>query len=224
MVLHDNNRNSKHVIHHNNIHTIDTKQTMRSFSLQRTANLPFLLTCISLLTSKASSQRIQQCFDQGDIVGYTSIEDINLDMEDIVMNGTITGPYQFTLCPLSSFDVVEPLRPLLSNTTFVCGTGGVGESCTITGGAQQVVLEGDITGVRLFGIDFENFSNASIAASASGNSTVRLEQCRWRVSMPTIYTQSSNQTQESNVYNFFLSYLELCEPICRRNCTRRPGK
>ena len=167
-----------------NIIRIRTKQTMRKLSFQRTASLLLLLACISLRAQKASGQRIQECFEQGSIVGYTSIEDINLDMEDIVMNGTIAGPYQFTLCPLSTFEVVEPLRPLLSNSVFVCGTGSVGESCTITGGTQQVVLEGDVNDVTLFGLDFENFSNASIAASASGNSTVRLEQCRWRVSIP----------------------------------------
>lgn len=144
--------------------------------------MALLLTCITLFTSKASGQRIQQCFDQGDIVGYTSIEDINLDMEDIVMNGTITGPYQFTLCPITTFEVVEPLRPLLSNSTFVCGAGGVEEGCIITGGEQQVVLEGDLMDVTLFGITFENFENVSIAASASANSTLLVEQCRWRVS------------------------------------------
>lgn len=137
-----------------------------------------------MLFSTAFAQtRTQECFQSRSIEGYKSIEDMNLDMQDIVMKGTISGPYTFTFCPLSTFIVDEPLRPLLSDSSFVCGTGDdATESCVVRGGQQQVVLQGYLFNVTFKGLDFDNFQNTSVTGNASTNSTALFDRCRWRVS------------------------------------------
>lgn len=142
----------------------------------------FLALMICIFVSSVSSQtRSQDCFGAGSIQGYKSIEDLNLDMQDIVASGNVTGSFVFTFCPITTFFVVEPLRPLLSDTLFVCGAGGSpNEECIFDGGQQQVVLEGDLFNVTIFGVDFQNFENTSILGNASTNSTVLFDRCNWR--------------------------------------------
>lgn len=153
---------------------------MRS-ALYRRIYLRVSLACV--LFSIASGQsRTQECFGEGSIEGYKTIEDINLDMEDILMDGSVPGPYEFRLCPITTFSVTEPLRPLLSDCNFVCGAGGEEEGCIIDGGDEQVVLEGNLFNITFQGIGFQSFQNTSVAARASGNSTVLFDQCDWTVS------------------------------------------
>jgi len=147
---------------------------------RRTASLLALLVC-TILSAALAQSRTQECFGDGSIEGYKTIEDMNLDMEDIVTNGTLDGGYTFRFCPITRFDVVEPLRPILNDTLFVCGAGGEEEGCILSGGTEQVTLEGDLFNVTFLGMVFQNFTNTSVSASASGNSTVLFDRCRWSV-------------------------------------------
>ena len=156
-------------------------QRAMTISFRRSTSLIFCIGCILLPTAFEQS-RAQECSGPGSIVGYATIKDLNLDMQDIVANGTDVGPLEFTLCPMTTFTVVEPLRPLLSNCQFTCGTGVQEEGCIIDGGVEQVVLEGDLVNLRFLGIEFRNFEEKSIAATASANSTALFDRCMWHVS------------------------------------------
>lgn len=114
-------------------------------------------------------------------MGYSTIQDLNLDMAEIFINETAMGPYEFSLCPNTIYDVGEvPLTPILSDTLIVCGDGSEMQGCVFDGGERQVVLRGDIFNVTILGIEFRNFANASIIGNASVNSTVLLDRCTWR--------------------------------------------
>lgn len=155
---------------------------MLSFQVS-TTSLLVLLFCIAIIMPTTNSQQSRQvdCPLQDDVVtGYESIEDMNLDMQDISMNVTSSGPYEFVLCPDTTFTIAaEPLRPLLNDCAFVCAA----EACVFDGGEEQVVLEGDLFNVTFEGIEFQNFANTSIYGKASSNSTVLFDRCTWSVSI-----------------------------------------
>jgi hypothetical protein len=127
-------------------------------------------------------QRASNCSMDRDLVGYSTIQDINLDMQEFVAN-TTGGENVFRLCPRTVFNVSEPLMPILSNATFACGSNNsVEDECIFDGGSVQVMI-GDIsTNVTFKGLTFRNFSETSIRAFAPKDSVVEFANCIWTVS------------------------------------------
>ena len=153
-------------------------QTMPPF--QVSTSLLVLLLCIVIRTTNSQSRQVTCPSDSGVVVtGYDTIESINLDMEEISTDDTSSGPYEFLLCPDTTFTIdAVPLRPLLSDCAFVCAA----EGCVFDGGEQQVVTEGVLSNVTFEGIEFQNFTNSSIYGRASSDSTVLFDRCTWSVS------------------------------------------
>ena len=152
------------------------------------------LFMFGLCTLQAASQRIAPCSD-GMTSGYTNITALNMDIADefarIEAGGMPQPPYLYPLCPDTVFDMSSgPLLPLLSELTVTCGPSGDGMGCRLSGGTRQVLfadsaLDGyEVETVMFQGLTFMNFSETSIAAYASANTTATFMSCAWTVSFP----------------------------------------
>jgi hypothetical protein len=136
-----------------------------------------------------------------DYEGYLTINAINSDMQaelEYISNGGVAqSSYDFVFCPNQALDAnLATLRPVLNGANFICGSAAQpGEDCRITGGDEQVRIEpSTIPGYTLeeitfVGLTFAGFSTngdatgTSIAALASGDTTVNFIDTRWTVSV-----------------------------------------
>lgn len=148
--------------------------------LSCTTSLLIFLACILV---PAFGQRSSACDTDPDVVGYSTIEDMNLDMQDLVANMT-EGDNVFRLCPRTVFNVIEPLTPVLNNTIFGCGeNNSVEDECVFDGGSVQVLIADILENVSFEGLTFQNFNETSIGAFAPRTSVVAFTNCSWTVSL-----------------------------------------
>ena len=183
-----------------------------SLYIIRAMSLIIFMACILL---PAFGQRATTCGSDPNVNGYSTIEDINLDMQELLVNNTDgnndgTNSSVFTLCPRTSFSAESgPLVPLLNDTIILCGeTGDIGDECTFEGGDVQILLEGELRNVTIQGIGFQGFTGTSIAAYASTASTVVFANCRWTVSMKPFlssYCKCPELTNDADAIIFRIS-------------------
>lgn len=126
--------------------------------------------------------------------GYSTIASLNSDIAAeqarISQGGTPAAEYTFVLCPNTVLDAsAEPLKPLLSNSFFLCGRdGSSSNSCTIDGGPTQVeIVDSSISSYPLAdltfsGIQFSAFTTESISATATFPTTANFQDVIWTVS------------------------------------------
>lgn len=143
----------------------------------RTAGL--LVSACSLAQPWTSDAQTTVCRQGSAEIGYTTIAAVNSDMQaelaKIQGGGLPQSQYTFNLCSQTEFDATaEPLRPVLSNSFFVCGSDGKSSNlCTFMGGQLQVeILDSTLpsyplTDITMSGMTFAGFSGVSIEASAS---------------------------------------------------------
>lgn len=137
--------------------------------------------------------RTEQCGGEDSLEGYTSIEDINSDMQDelerIEDGDDALDVYNFILCPNTEFDAARgPLQPVLNGAVFWCGEfGNLSDNCTFTRGSSQVRIQDSqisdykLESLEFRGLTFQQFTYASIAAEASQNTTAKFIDCHWKV-------------------------------------------
>jgi hypothetical protein len=127
-----------------------------------------------------------------DIVGYSTINALNSDMEDelsrIVDDGGAipTDDYIMTLCPGSISAQSGALRPILDRVVFMCTDG---TECAIDGSTQRQVLIQDsaeagytITSITFMGVTFSGFNGGvSSSVQATAPTVVRYVNSDWRV-------------------------------------------
>jgi len=146
------------------------------------------LFAAALFTSLISCRRAladpEACGPDSPEVGYTSIAAMNQDMEEelaAIESGGVQPQdmYTYNLCPNTVFDATDgPLRPVLNNAFFLCGTdGSSSNTCVITGGSNQILIEDStvstypLESLTFMGIEFQDFTSESISASASSSAT-----------------------------------------------------
>jgi hypothetical protein len=167
--------------------------------------------------------------DDTDLRGYTSLADLNSDMQTeldrIAAGGTPEESYTFTLCPNQAFDAnAVTLLPVLSDSTFVCGAiGDPDDDCTLLGGEEQIRIEDStINGYTLetlvfVGLSFADFSSdggamaTSIAALASSTTTATFMNSRWSVSLVKAVLSAVFYSYSSLHSLILFSLLELCQ-------------
>lgn len=155
-----------------------------------------LFFCLTATTTTA--QRTNPCPSDPATSGYTTISDINLDLQDaadLVLSGDTPPilPLLYPICPGSAL-IFEPddvpIQPRL-DASFTCGIDGEANNCQIQGGTTQFLLRGDtafpdlgLSNVTMRGIIFSAFTEASIAVFGSAEIDVDLvlEECSWTVS------------------------------------------
>jgi hypothetical protein len=139
----------------------------------------------------------ENCPQEPDLNGYTSIQALNQDMDmelQRISDGGELPPgqaYVLPLCPRTTFgfDAATVLLPILNRVTFQCGLSGDNEErCVFTGGDEQVRIEDTaVSGypfnfVFFMGVTFEGFQQRSIAAVGSAPTQVTFMNCLWQVS------------------------------------------
>lgn len=146
-----------------------------------------------LVRSAEFNQSVEECPTNRGIIGYTSLEKINADIEAeskfITNGGSPRRPYLFLLCPNSRYDAsIITLNPSLGGSIFMCGENGyVADSCEIYGGSNQVIInESSISNyvidqIDFIGITFAGFSLSAISGNAGSNTTVELRDARFQV-------------------------------------------
>jgi hypothetical protein len=132
-----------------------------------------------------------------ELLGYTSIEDLNADMKTEFKRVTTKGltnskySYELSLCPGQVFNVSKaPIKPVLGDLTIVCGDPKTDDPdqkpCFIDGGVlDSTVDEYVITNILFKGLTFRNFTGVSIAAKASPPTVVTFQNSTWLVSIHT---------------------------------------
>ena len=146
---------------------------------------------LSLLAGRVASQSAAPCPGDSSLIGYTTIEAINADQQ-VELNAIRSGrppnpPYEFILCPGTNFDASGgPLLPVLSDSTFICGSDGdFQDNCFFVGGVEQVRFEDStvpnypLQSVALEGITFSEFSGRAISAFASAITTATVSSTRF---------------------------------------------
>lgn len=161
------------------------------------------LTFLFLLSSRIKcndsltfEQTVNECPSSTNTVGYTSLDAINLDMENefvyLKNGGESRAPYVFVLCPNTTYDAsATSLLPMLSDSVIICGyNGNVRDDCILSGGEIQVVVNDhstDITtkkainDIRFIGITFSNFTNSALSGNASFETSVKIIGARFQV-------------------------------------------
>ena len=87
---------------------------------------------------------------------------------------------KFQLCEQTVFTVDEQIDIDQPETELFCGKDGRrSSSCIITKGATQFEILGDISGVLMTGITFEQSSNVAIKASGQAAATLALVDCEF---------------------------------------------
>lgn len=185
---------------------------------------PFLSNITSLLIFLACTlvtvfgQRSSVCDTDPDVVGYSTIEDMNLDMQDLV------GDNVFRQFPWTIFIVTEPLTPIVNNTIFTCGVNNsVEDECVFDGGSEQVLIEAILENVSFEGLTFQNFNETSIGAFAPTTSVVTFTNCIWTVSVCCFRKCVSRFClyPESHVWTCYIDTSELLYYFYHLNDIRR---
>lgn len=150
-------------------------------------------------------QSVENCANSPGTIGYTSIANINLDIEQEagrVSEGALPLPlYIYPLCPEETLVFNEgdiPIRPAFENSSFVCGNIGEGNNCVIQGGATQVQIDNQfapvgsiLNGLNFVGITFAGFSGTSFGIfGQSENVEVAIRNCDFMVSTLEWMTQT----------------------------------
>ena len=153
----------------------------------------------------SSFTRTAACENEPSLTGYSSITDLNDDMQaelDAINNGTIVPsdtdpPYTFTICPGLTFDMrgPTPIVPVLNNVIINCGgPDSVNPECILDRSAQQMLI-GDINtnidgyglqSITLNGITFNDFRRdtavqITTTAAASPGATIILNDATFQV-------------------------------------------
>lgn len=156
---------------------------------------------VSLLLSAPTSRaqtfaRQVACPTDASITGYTSLEDLNLDMGEerdrIASGGTPSPEYNFNLCsdPDTIYDASRgnEINVVLDNTNIFCGgLGASNPSCIVEGGQLQVRIENSevdgypIESAFFQGLTFRDFRGRSIAFLANTPTQANFEDCIWQV-------------------------------------------
>ena len=178
-----------------------------------------------LLCGPVAAQK-QLCEDDGTLEGYKTLQAINNDMQvelqRISAGGQPEEAYEFLLCPETVFDASsDTLEPVLSGSTFICGSDGDPEdNCIILGGDEQVRIVDStlpsfpLSQLNFIGLTFAGFqtndseTGTSIAAFASSTTTASFIDTTWTVSPEMIFLSLSSE---------LLTYLITFLPgLCKR--------
>lgn len=150
------------------------------------------------------------CPTDDSLMGYTSIKDINLDIQratNLVTSQSHVPPekYVYTICPNTILNGESQLSPVLHNSHFICGRyGHSSDNCHIKHGMTQVlIIDTDVQPYprpeakneksdfdptrRLFvfrGLTFSNSKDVSVAAVASSTTFAEFYDCHWKVGVP----------------------------------------
>lgn len=142
------------------------------------------LAALWLTPAAAQLSRAVPCPSPNEgVIGYTTIADINADQVDevarIQADGNPATFYDIDICPGTSLDATDgPLVPLLSATTFQCGsTQFPASDCSVTGGDIQVDV-GDLL-VCSFPDETCAISNGSPGSDAALVGMERLTFTSW---------------------------------------------
>jgi hypothetical protein len=128
------------------------------------------------------------------IVGYSTIDNLNLDMEDELSRIVNDGgdipaiDYNMILCPGSISAAAGPLLPILDRVVFTCTDG---TECSIDGSNGQQVLIQDsaatgytITSITFMGVTFSGFTGGvSSSVQATNPTVVSYVNSVWQVHM-----------------------------------------
>lgn len=176
------------------------------------------LFSFTAILTQVNAQSAAPCPNDSSVIGYSSIEDLNNDMEEelqrIQQGGSPADEYTFRLCPDTVFSTTTaPLRPILNNANFVCGEDGDrSNSCTIIGGSEQIrfedsTIEGyDLSSMSFMGLSFADFegnndlTGTSIGAYATSRLTATFTNVaftvrRWSSYRSSIYARLSHKLQ-----------------------------
>jgi hypothetical protein len=167
-----------------------TTNRMRS-SLQALVLATMMQQTVAQTTDTAFTRAVACAADDG-IVGYSTIDALNLDMEKelsrIVEDGGAipTDDYIMTLCPGLISAQAGPLRPILDRVVFMCPDG---TECAIDGSTQQQVLIQDsaadgytIESITFMGVTFSGFNGGvSSSVQATEPTVVSYVNSDWKV-------------------------------------------
>jgi hypothetical protein len=171
--------------------------------------LPAGLTLASLFyTSHAQTDaftRQVECPNDPSIMGYTSIGDLNTDMEAelarIAEAGVIPDmDYILNICPSDDpYSDRDPIVPIDRAQIFCGGPAAVDATCIIDGSNTQVLVE-DLTveglpdyrinEVLFQGITFNDFNQRAIQLTAAAPAVATFVNCIFQVSSRRIYSIS----------------------------------
>lgn len=160
------------------------------------------------------------CPADSQTIGYTAIQDINVDMlaelDRIAAGGDppAADTLEFILCPQTEFDATAPLVPMLSGASILCGTDGKRENlCTFTGGTEQVLIDEptdpdyELETVTIQGVTFTQFTGSAISGDASETTRLSLFDNQFSVScfdgLITIYVESRLDSSSHCLLTYF---------------------
>jgi hypothetical protein len=176
-------------------------------TMQSTMRQPLnAFLAIVALACQATAQSAGPCDRDTSVEGYSSITDINADMQAelgrIADGGEPNESYTYRLCPNVVYDAATaPLVPVLSNSFFVCGSDGSrNNNCIILGGDEQIRIQdstlNDYTLERLsfMGLTFADFNGNN---AATGTCVSALADSRTTaVFIDVSFTVSANVEQQ----------------------------
>lgn len=177
--------------------TMVDKQTHTNVSQQYTLKVfgfIFFVLADSVQSQFSFQPTTAPCPSNSNIQAYTSVEDINADMDTEVQRiadgGSPPDSYSIVFCPDMTFDTSQvELMPKLNLATFTCGeTGDVNGNCIFSGGSQNirvrdVGIDGYIFETMSFvGFTFQAFTSQALNLRGIGTEAV-FRNCVWQVSL-----------------------------------------
>ena len=163
------------------------------------ATASFLCCCIQPVQAQtptpAAFTRAAPCENNPAIIGYSTIADLNADMQDeldLINIGTsqirpAEEPYFLSLCPGVTFDMrgPTPITPVLNNVHVVCGGNGSGsggpnsnfnnnlpeEACILDRSGQQLLIQDIDTTIEGYRLDSFTITQVTFNDFRRGAST-----------------------------------------------------
>jgi hypothetical protein len=136
--------------------------------------LLLLMVPRAAMAQDATTQTGPVLCSDGVTMGYASGEVLAADVQ-------ITGGARdFALCPQTTLSLTTAPLSIAHSVILRCGNEGVSaDNCVLEGGAQQVIITGDIAFIEFHGITFTQSTTESVQITAE-DSTVTFIDCIWR--------------------------------------------
>lgn len=152
-----------------------------------------LLPCTTTAQTSAFTRQVE-CPSDSTLTGYTSISNVNEDMNDELARVLAGGDapargYELVLCP-GTFDATADggvLRPVLDQVNIRCGDGSFEQECIIDGNQEQLIIENPtdssytLSAVQISGVTFNGLSGGVSAQLRASEPTVfTCQNCIWQ--------------------------------------------
>ena len=171
---------------------------IESAPLMTSPGAPSSSTCAGIYSDGMCRKFRESCDVEENEISTSKLEGCVSTWDDLVtvVKERVNDERDFIICPQSTLEIDASISqsPLVIDSDYItikCGeTGSLSDQCSIVGGFIQFHLVGSAAGIELAGLKMLSARGSSIVASGTKESSLRLKNCEWLVSIVSQWTSS----------------------------------